>query len=62
MERVTVPADADWLDPFVTLSFAAAVTSTICLGTGILLLPEHNPLIVAKQAASLDVISRVGDS
>ena len=56
--RITVPADADWLDPFVTLSFAAAVTSTIRLGTGILLLPEHNPLIVAKQAASLDVISR----
>ena len=56
--RIAVPTDADWLDPFVTLSFAAAVTSRIRLGTGILLLPEHNPLVVAKQAASLDVLSR----
>jgi probable F420-dependent oxidoreductase len=56
--RIAVPADADWLDPFVTLSFAAAVTTRIRLGTGILLLAEHNPLIIAKQAASLDVVSR----
>jgi probable F420-dependent oxidoreductase len=55
--RIAVPSDADWLDPFVTLSFAAAVTSRIRLGTGVLLLPEHNPLLVAKQAASLDVLS-----
>jgi probable F420-dependent oxidoreductase len=55
--RIAVPSDADWLDPFVTLSFAAAVTTRIRLGTGILLLPEHNPLLVAKQAASLDVLS-----
>jgi probable F420-dependent oxidoreductase len=55
--RISVPSDADWLDPFVTLSFAAAVTSKIRLGTGVLLLPEHNPLVVAKQAASLDVVS-----
>ncbi|MGD0748691.1 MAG: LLM class F420-dependent oxidoreductase [Acidimicrobiales bacterium] len=56
--RIVVPSDADWLDPFVTLSFAAAVTSRIRLGTGILLLPEHNPLVIAKQAASLDMLSR----
>jgi probable F420-dependent oxidoreductase len=56
--RIAVPSDADWLDPFVTLSFAAAVTSKIRLGTGVLLLPEHNPLLVAKQAASLDLLSR----
>ncbi len=55
--RIAVPSDADWLDPFITLSFAAAVTSRIRLGTGVLLLPEHNPLLVAKQAASLDVLS-----
>ena len=55
--RIAVPSDADWLDPFVTLSFAAAVTSRIRLGTGVLLLPEHNPLLVAKQAASLDSLS-----
>jgi probable F420-dependent oxidoreductase len=55
--RIAVPSDADWLDPFVTLTYAAAVTSTIRLGTGVLLLAEHAPLIVAKQAASLDVLS-----
>ena len=56
--RIAVPSDADWLDPFVTLSFAAAVTTRIRLGTGVLILPEHNPLLVAKQAASLDLVSR----
>jgi probable F420-dependent oxidoreductase len=56
--RIAVPAQADWLDPLITLSFAAAVTSTIRLATGVLLLPEHNPLLLAKQVASLDVLSR----
>lgn len=55
--QIPVPADADWLDPFVCLSFAAAATDTIRLATGILLLPEHNPVLVAKQAATLDVMS-----
>jgi probable F420-dependent oxidoreductase len=55
--RIPVPADSDWLDPLVCLSFAAAATKTIRLATGILLLPEHNPLLVAKQAATLDVLS-----
>jgi probable F420-dependent oxidoreductase len=55
--QIAVPAAADWLDPFVTLGFAAAATERIRLGTGVLLLPEHNPVIVAKQAASLDRLS-----
>ncbi len=55
--RIAVPADADWLDPLTGLSFAAAVTSRIGLATGVLLLPEHNPVLVAKQAATLDVLS-----
>ena len=55
--EIAVPADADWLDPFVCLSFAAAATRRIGLATGVLLLPEHNPVVVAKQAASLDVMS-----
>jgi probable F420-dependent oxidoreductase len=55
--RIAVPADADWLDPLIALSFAAAATRRIGLATGVLLLPEHNPLLVAKQAASLDVLS-----
>ncbi|HEY5981738.1 MAG TPA: LLM class F420-dependent oxidoreductase [Microlunatus sp.] len=55
--KIAVPPAADWLDPMITLSYAAAVTSTIRLATGILLLPEHNPVVVAKQVASLDRLS-----
>ncbi|MGW2407891.1 LLM class F420-dependent oxidoreductase [Streptomyces sp. NPDC001739] len=55
--RIAVPADADWLDPLLALTFAAAVTTRIELASGILLLPEHNPVLVAKQAATLDVLS-----
>ncbi len=55
--RIAVPAEADWLDPMIGLSFAAAVTTTIEIATGILLLPEHNPVLVAKQAATLDTLS-----
>jgi probable F420-dependent oxidoreductase len=55
--QIAVPSTADWLDPMVCLSFAAAATSTIGVATGVLLLPEHNPVIVAKQAASLDRLS-----
>jgi probable F420-dependent oxidoreductase len=54
--RIAVPAAADWLDPLIGLSFVAAATRRIELATGVLLLPEHNPLLLAKQAASLDVL------
>ena len=49
-----LPGGADWLDPFITLTFASAVTKSIRLATGICLLPEHNPLVLAKEIASLD--------
>jgi probable F420-dependent oxidoreductase len=55
--RIAVPAEADWLDPMIGLSFVAAATSTIRIATGVLLLPEHNPVLVAKQAATLDRLS-----
>src|ERR671932_66766 len=48
--RIAVPAVADWLDPMIGLSFAAAATRTIGIATGVLLLPEHNPVVTAKQA------------
>jgi probable F420-dependent oxidoreductase len=54
---IAVPAQADWLDPMIALSFAAAASSRIRIATGVLLLPEHNPVVVAKQAASLDRLS-----
>lgn len=45
------------LDMFLALTAAAAVTSRIRLGTGICLLVERDPIITAKEVASLDVIS-----
>lgn len=55
--KIAVAAAADWIDPMIGLSFAAAATSTIGVATGVLLLPEHNPVIAAKQTASLDRLS-----
>ena len=48
---------ADIVDPFVALGRASAVTSTIKLGTGICLVPERNPLLLAKEVATLDMYS-----
>src|ERR1700726_3749051 len=55
--KFPLAANADWLDPFIALSFAAAVTSKVRLATGICLVPEHNPLVLAKVIASLDYLS-----
>jgi probable F420-dependent oxidoreductase len=44
-------------DPFVALSFAAAATKKLKLGTGILLVPQHEPIVTAKSIASLDQLS-----
>jgi probable F420-dependent oxidoreductase len=52
-----IPATSRFLNPVVALTFVAAHTRTIRLGTGILLLPQHQPLILAKELASLDVLS-----
>lgn len=45
------------LDPFVALGRASAVTQTIRLGIGVCLVPERNPLVVAKEAATVDFFS-----
>lgn len=50
------PTDAI-LDPLVLLAHLAAHTSRILLGTGVIVLPQRNPLVLAKQVASLDVLS-----
>lgn len=52
-----IPATTRILNPLVTLTYLAAHTRTVRLGTGILLLPQHQPLILAKELASLDVLS-----
>jgi len=44
-------------DPFVALSFAAAATRKILLGTGICLIPQRDPIVTAKCVASLDQLS-----
>ena len=44
-------------DPLVWLSYLASATERIRLATGVVVLPMRNPLILAKQAASLDVLS-----
>ena len=51
------PSTIDWMDPYVALTWVAAHTSKIRLATGISLVPEHNPLVLAKVIASLDYLS-----
>ena len=45
------------LDPLLALTWAAASTRSIRLATGIVILPQRNPVVLAKQLASLDVLS-----
>lgn len=51
-ESVAIP------DPLIWLAYVAAATSTIKLGTGILILPQRNPVVTAKAVATLDRLSR----
>jgi len=54
---VPAPAETPFLDSIVALTRVATLTSRIRLGTGILVLPHHNPVLLAKALASLDVVS-----
>jgi probable F420-dependent oxidoreductase len=66
-EHVVVPSprvepspmepDEPILDPLVALAHVAARTERVRLGTGVIILPQRNPLVLAKQVASLDVLS-----
>ncbi|HEY2596312.1 MAG TPA: TIGR03619 family F420-dependent LLM class oxidoreductase [Chloroflexota bacterium] len=51
------PGTTPFLDSMAGLGFLAAHTQTMKLATGVLLLPQHNPLLLAKQLASVDVLS-----
>src|SRR5947199_5613775 len=52
-----LPPEHPLLDPAVSLAFLAAHTRTVRLGTGIIILPQRNPLVLAKELASVDVVS-----
>lgn len=52
-----VPPEGRMLDPGIALTWAAAHTQRVKLGTGIIILPQRNPLVLAKELASLDVLS-----
>jgi probable F420-dependent oxidoreductase len=49
--------DTALLDPFVALTYLAAHTRTLRLGTGVTVVPLHHPLVLAKQVASIDRVS-----
>jgi probable F420-dependent oxidoreductase len=55
--RSPFTADVAQPDPLVWLSYVAAATRRIRLATGVLILPQRNPLILAKELASLDRLS-----
>ena len=62
-DHVVIPARRSGIfteyfyDPFTLLAFIASGTSRILLGTSVIILPYRNPLVTAKMAASLDVVS-----
>jgi probable F420-dependent oxidoreductase len=51
------PADQDWMDPILTLAWAGAHAPDVELATGVMVLPLRNPMLLAKQIATLDVLS-----
>lgn len=52
------PENSPIPDPLIWLSYVAAATRTIRLATGILILPQRHPIYVAKETATLDVLSK----
>ena len=55
--RAAWPAPPDYFEPLMMLATIAAKTSVVRLGTGILVLPMRDPVLLAKQVATLDQIS-----
>ncbi len=55
--KMGVTPETNFVDPLIALSAVAAETKRVRLGTGVNILPQTNPLLLAKQAASLDFVS-----
>ena len=55
--RIPAPRGSGLLEPLLTLTYLAARTSSVRLGTAMLLLPQRNPVYVAKEVATLDWLS-----
>jgi probable F420-dependent oxidoreductase len=55
--RVEIPADCPVPDPLELLAFLAGTTTTLGLATGVLVLPNHHPVVLAKRVATLDALS-----
>ena len=55
--RIPAPAGTGLLEPLNTLSFLAAHTTTVRLGTAMVLLPQRNPVYTAKEVSTLDWLS-----
>ena len=55
--RMPAANTAPYVDPLIWMAFAAAATSTIKLMTGVIILPQREPLALAKQVATLDFMS-----
>jgi len=51
------PPETPFLDSVAALAFAAAHSQTLLLGSGIILLPQRNPVVLAKELAGIDVLS-----
>ncbi len=56
--KMPLPDDCRIPDPLDLLAYLAAVTERITLATGVLVLPNHHPVVLAKRVATLDVLSR----
>ena len=55
--RMAMAPDTDLTDPLTWLTWVGAQTSTIRLATGILILPERNPVVLAKQLGTMDALT-----
>jgi probable F420-dependent oxidoreductase len=55
--RVELPADCPVPDPLDLLAFLAGQTATLGLATGVLVLPNHHPVVLAKRVATVDALS-----